>query len=248
MRVTVDDFALMVNDFAVVANFRFTPADLEEVAYLITLEVDDLYETINDQYEIHAEMLGAGIKIDASNQGLLEEVRVRGATPDLIKRANHLLDDGAYGLPCEAQPARQKRRPAPLPIARRRPSQGRSREARSRATRVSGSRRVVSRSAGGGSSGDDDGPGEPEPPARGKQVNGPVGSVQLGQRLSSRGSTPAIAQSGSRSARPGSASPRPHVDPWRLDRGPRRPPHVTTAPVNHDKGGRHDDDRYCAAT
>ena len=202
LRVSVEDFALMVNDFAVVASFRLTPADLEEIAYLDTREIDDLYDSIDGNYEIYAEMLGASIKIDSGDGRLLGEVRVRGATPDLIQRANHLLDDGAHGLPCEAQPS-PHRAPEPLPAARRRPGLGRSREARCGAPRAGGSRRVESRSAGGGGSGDDDGPGEPEPPARGKRVDGPVGSVQLRQRRPPRGSAPAIAQSGFRSARSG---------------------------------------------
>jgi hypothetical protein len=92
---------------------------------------------------------------------LLAQVAERGPSPDLLARANHAL------------------RPANVPAARARGSsscpssalatcrggrvrsRGRSRAARSTAPRVHGSRRVVSRSAGGGGSSGD--PSEPEP-------------------------------------------------------------------------------------
>lgn len=127
--------------------------------------VEDAYrEIIGDEQQI--EMLALGRQIADADPSFFPCLHMFGPTPAMIRRANNILcPDGVtakYHEPVEAFRVLVDRRVVlgyyrPITPTRRGRAARRPCNARTR-----GSRRTTSRSAGGGSSGDD--PGESEPP------------------------------------------------------------------------------------
>jgi hypothetical protein len=165
--ISLADFEAMVGDFAsCVRGLRVNRGDLEELAYFADLGARRLYEIHVAEDEdgrapLFAELMAVAQVLGRADGQLLAQVRERGATPDLLARAKHLLephdnlaDEPVSALPQTARCGQRLRRPA----------RGRSRAARTAPSRSRGSRRIASRSAGGGGPGPE--PSEPEPPTR----------------------------------------------------------------------------------
>ena len=101
------------------------------------------------------EALAAGRLIAERDPMFWPRLRKLGPTPELIRQANAILSDQEF-----TPETRQRKRSATVTIRRRTCTRARS-SRRTAPGRHQGSRRTPSRSAGGGSSGDDDGESEP---------------------------------------------------------------------------------------
>src|SRR5258705_10152779 len=74
--ISVDEFAAMVDDFGLSGSaLSLNSGGLAEVAYLASMEIDDLFYSLDGRYEICAEMMAGGIEVDATDGSVLAEVR-----------------------------------------------------------------------------------------------------------------------------------------------------------------------------
>ena len=130
-------------------------AEFDEACFDDPGHVENAYEDILET-GLQVETLAAGRLLDERDPTFWPRLRKLGPTPELVRQANHLLGGHEFER-------RTKNRPAPKLASRvsQRRSCPRARASRTSAPgRRQGSRRVTSRSAGGGGSGNS---GDPEP-------------------------------------------------------------------------------------
>lgn len=116
------------------------------------------WESVDGLYEVGAdcEDIALGRELDQRDPTFWPDLRRLGPSPAMVRRANDLLErQGHLGVQRTGGPI--------LTLPARRRTCARQRASRGSAPRTRGSRRVTSRSAGGGSSGDDPGGDSSEP-------------------------------------------------------------------------------------
>jgi len=140
--------------------------DHRDLAFAVDFD-EASFESPDHLADAYPDLLTHGLGIDVLAAGRLlaerdrtfwPELRKLGPTPELLRRANTILAGHEY------EREQHRSRPRPRTITFTRPVCSRARESRRTAPgRHQGSRRVSSRSAGGGSSGDPDPSDSAEP-------------------------------------------------------------------------------------